>query len=367
MKNIMYISILGMRIDVAALVAGAIVVFSTGDAMAHGAVGVPIARQYQCRLDGGYDYPPDGSGIHADGCRTTYQRGYNSSYPFLQWNEVAANPEGQGSNQQELEMAVPNGLLCAGGDPKKAGLDLAPAALWPKTTVTPKQGKIEVRWDNTQAHNPAVMRIYLSKQSYDLSQPLKWSDLDKIYEASAPEPDPAHGEGHLPGVTTFYHLSVPIPRDRHGPAVLFSYWQRIDSSNEGFFNCSDINIVRAETEGGFPWIDAARYVDLGFSPKIGESVRFRVMGGSARGDEVVDVQHTITARNLSPMIWAQELANILNSQYGAVVQIGVRSGNYIQYVEGDLTVNRVWLKPGYSSAMNIVGGVLPAARKQRPR
>ncbi len=213
------------------------------EASAHGAIGTPIARQYQCRLEGGYWDPADGSGIQHTDCRAAYQNGGNSAYPFTQWNEFSANPIGQGDDLEKLQQAVPDGLLCAGGDKKKSGIDV-PAVAWRKTRVTPVGGKIDVTWENTQSHTPSVMRIYLSKPGYNPQQPLRWADLDKIYDAPAPAPQPANGGGHLPGtVTSFYKLSVPLPAGRTGDAVLYSYWQRRDAGNEGFFNCSDITIL----------------------------------------------------------------------------------------------------------------------------
>lgn len=324
------------------------------EAVAHGAVGVPIARQYQCRLERGYDYPADGSGIPHEDCRAAFLQGGNSVFPFQQWNEVAANPAGMGENDEDVRRAVPDGLICAAGDSRKVGLDNAPAAVWRKTRVVPKDGKIELRWDNTQAHVPAVMREYLSKPSYDPSRPLRWSDLDKIYEISAPNPEPANGGGRLPDVTTFTRYNVPIPAGRKGDAVLVSYWQRRDAGNEGFFNCSDITIASDTGEPGFPWIDSNPYLESGFTPNVGDAVRFRVMGGNARGTEVVDVQHPITGANVQPQIWARELADTLNQRHGSYVQIGVRAGNDIHYNATDLVANRIWLKQGYSSAMSIV-------------
>lgn len=329
------------------------------DATAHGAVSVPIARQYQCRLEGGYDWPQDGSGITHPDCRMAYQSAGNSPFAFQQWNEISANPQGWGDNQQELEKAVPNGLICSAGDRRKAGLDLAPSSIWRKTQVVPANGKIEVRWDGTQAHNPARMRVYLSKPSYNPSQPLHWTDLEKIYDEPAPAPEPANGGGRLSNVTTFYRLNVPVPAGRTGGAVLVSYWQRQDSGNEGFFNCSDITIGTGTIDPGFPWLDSAPYLESGFAPKVGDTVRFRVMGGSARGAEVVDVHHPITETNHPPTVWAKELADDLNRRYNSYVQIGVRSGNEIQYNAADLAANRIWLKSGYSSAMGIIDGPEP--------
>ena len=335
-------------------------------AVAHGAVGVPISRQYQCRLEGGY-YSGNPSQIPSTDCRQAYIEGGamgGGVYPFEQWNEVSAIIHGWGNNQAELEKAVPDELVCAAGDPRKAGLDRTPATLWRKTKVTPKDGKIDVVWENTQDHNPAIMRVYISKPSYDPSRALRWADLQKIYEEPAPTPIPAHGEGHLPGdIQTFYVLRVPIPANRTGDAVLVSYWQRTDTGYEGFLNCSDVTIETDEGNPGFPWFQERLYLPHGFAPKVDDLVRFRVMGGSPKGLEVVDLYHPITPQNLQPAIWARELAGKLNTQHQQYVQIGVRAGDTIHYDADHLEKNSVWLKANYSSAMSIIPGTPPEPGK----
>ncbi|CAJ3072059.1 chitin binding domain-containing protein [Burkholderia pseudomallei] len=326
------------------------------NADAHGAVGFPIARQYQCRLEGGYWDPPNGSAIPHDDCRAAYRAGNNSAYPFTQWNEVSANPVGQGNDLAQLKAAVPDGLLCAGGDTSKAGLDKAPASVWRKTQLTPNNGHIELQWENTTAHNPARMRVFISKPSYDPSRPLRWDDLQQIYDAPAPAPVPANGAGHLPGsIQSFYKLDVTLPAGRTGDAVLYSYWQRIDAGNEGFFNCSDVTIAADERASGFPWVAARAFVEPGIAPRAGQQVRFRVMINDARGAEVVDVRQPITPYNAERSVWAKQIADQVNGRYGNIAKIGVRSGNTIYFDATNLDANKVWLQPNYSSALSIVG------------
>ncbi|PXX21588.1 MULTISPECIES: lytic polysaccharide monooxygenase [Burkholderia] len=324
------------------------------EAAAHGAVGFPIARQYECRLS--EDYWNGAGGIKHDDCRAAYVAAGNSPYPFQQWNEVSANPVGQGENVADLMKAVPDGLLCAGGDREKRGLDTA--TNWRKTRVVPRNGRIDVIWENTQYHNPARMRIYISKPSYVPARAsLRWEDLQTIYDQDAPEPTPANGGGHLPGtIGTFYHLSVPIPPGRTGDAVIYSYWQRKDAGNEGFFNCSDVTIAPDEGSSGFPWVENGAYPGSEMQPAAYQQVRFRVMGGGARGAEVVDLHYPITTRNSDAKVWATELAIRLNSQYAEYVRIGVRSAGTISFDSKNIAANKVWLKAGYSSAMSIVGG-----------
>ncbi|SMF98991.1 lytic polysaccharide monooxygenase [Burkholderia singularis] len=325
-------------------------------ANAHGAVGFPIARQYQCHLDGGYWDPPDGSGIPYEDCRTAFRAGNNSAYPFTQWNEVSANPVGQGNDLTKLKAAVPDGTLCAGGDPAKVGLDKAPTALWRKTQLTPINGHVELVWENTTSHNPARMRVFISNPSYDPAQPLRWSDLTQIYDAPAPAPIPANGAGHLPGtISSFYKLDVTLPPGRTGDAVLYSYWQRIDPGNEGFFNCSDVTIAADSHASGFQWIAARNFVESSLTPREGEQVRFRVMSNDARGTEVVDIRVPISSANANRSVWAKQLADQVNSRYGQFARIGVRSGNTIAFDSTNIGANKVWLSPNHASAIEIVG------------
>lgn len=210
------------------------------DAQAHGAVASPIARQYQCFKEGGYHWPPDGSQIPGIDCRQAYLAvggGSEGSWPYQQWHEVAANPKDKGDTLEKVKAAVPDGLLCAGGDARKRGLDQV-ASPWRATVVTPDaDGMIEVVWDLAQSHNPAWLRVFLSSPDYDATRPLTWDDLQEVHHDDAPAPEP--GQPY-----PVYRIKVPVPEGRVGRAVLYNYWQRDDGGNEGFFNCSDIDIQR---------------------------------------------------------------------------------------------------------------------------
>ncbi|WP_337995261.1 lytic polysaccharide monooxygenase [Burkholderia sp. FERM BP-3421] len=321
-------------------------------AAAHGAVGYPIARQYQCRIEEGYWYPENGSAIPHDDCRAAFRAGNQSAYPFTQWNEVSANPVGQGNDLAKLKEAVPDGQLCAGGDRSKAGLDV-PAAQWRKTRLVPRNGHVELVWENTQSHNPARMRIFISKPQYNAAAPLRWDDLQQIYDAPAPKPIAANGAGHMSSVTSLYKLDVTLPPGRTGDAVIYSYWQRMDAGNEGFFNCSDVSISTDENTASFPWQEDRALVEAGFKPRAGQQVRFRVLGG-AQGEEQIDLRVPITTRNADPAVWSRQLNDLL-AHYGNTVKIGKRSGNAVEFDAKEPAANKVWLKPNTSSALSIIG------------
>ncbi|MFK3846130.1 lytic polysaccharide monooxygenase [Stenotrophomonas sp. NPDC078853] len=233
MKRSAGTSAFSMLLTVAAAMGGGL---APWDAHAHGAPASPIARQYLCFKERGYDWPADGSKIPSADCRQAY-REVMDAWPFQQWNEVSANPQDKGDTLEKVKAAVPDGLLCAGGDVRKRGLDQASQAWRAQPVTTDAQGQLEVVWDLTQAHNPSWMRVFLSKPSYDGSRALRWDDLEEIYNEAAPPPVPG-----TPLPT--YTFNVPIPADRAGRAVLYHYWQRDDSGNEGFFSCTDIDIQR---------------------------------------------------------------------------------------------------------------------------
>ncbi|KAI8067100.1 chitin binding domain-containing protein [Gongronella butleri] len=209
---------------------------------AHGALGFPLARQYGCEIDGGYWWPDDGSGIKNAGCRAAYKAGPsgNAWYPFTQWNEFSANPSNPDS-MASVQAAVPDGLLCAGGDANKKGIDVPQDSGWNKTVITPSSGSFGLRWELTASHNPSTMHIYISKTSYDPSKALTWDDLDLLLTRTTPNPIPANGTGLVGSVTSFYKFDVPL-NGRTGDAIIFAYWQRQDAGHEGFFNCADVTI-----------------------------------------------------------------------------------------------------------------------------
>lgn len=66
------------------------------------------------------------------GCRASLQ--ISQQYPFVQWPEVAANPE-HPDDDQSVKLAVPDGSLCAAGDKRKIGLDAPQNAGWKMTDV----------------------------------------------------------------------------------------------------------------------------------------------------------------------------------------------------------------------------------------
>jgi len=78
-------------------------------------------------------------------------------------------------------------------------------------------------------HDPSFFKAYITKDGYDPTQPLKWSDLVLI---------PGGETAALNGFDYFMTLNFPARVGRH---VLYVVWQRIDPANEAFFSTSDLD------------------------------------------------------------------------------------------------------------------------------
>lgn len=70
---------------------------------------------------------------------------------------------------------IPDGKLCSVGRANLAGMDLNRTD-WPATKVSP--GSAQFIWTITAAHKTKYFRYYITRQGHDLTQPLKWDDLE---------------------------------------------------------------------------------------------------------------------------------------------------------------------------------------------
>ncbi len=139
---------------------------------------------------------------------------------FYDWNEVNI-PDAAGRHRQ----IIPDGKLCSAGRDKYKGLDL-PRTDWPATAM--KAGPHTFRYRATAPHK-GTFELYLTKDGYDPSKPLTWSDLEP--EPFAKATDPALEDGG-------YVIEGTVPK-RSGRQLVYSIWQRSDSP-EAFYSCSDV-------------------------------------------------------------------------------------------------------------------------------
>ncbi|HFK7188236.1 lytic polysaccharide monooxygenase [Serratia odorifera] len=349
-----------------AVIGGALAAFTilSNDAYAHGAVSYPISRQYQCYKDGGFWGGSEA--VPNPGCRESVV--ISGAYPFQQWNEVAANPNPR-SDPAAIRKAVPDGTLCAAGDPKKKGLDTPQNKGWRLTQLSAGE-KIDLTWAATAPHNPARLTVYITKKGIDYgSRALRWSDLDldkPLYDGQMPQPNRNMSPAE-------YRIPIKIPEDRNGKAVIYSIWQREDAGNEGFFNCSDVNILgKGDAEQpvnpGDEWIEEKPFItkaDID-ALAVGDTVQFRVLGrNKVSGIEAFTVKVLVTDKNISGQHWAEELANRINEEHATIAMIGVHGNGGIHFDPGNIFENLVWLKNrDHSSAFTIISGEKPGAEEK---
>ncbi|MBY8852847.1 lytic polysaccharide monooxygenase, partial [Saccharothrix sp. MB29] len=82
---------------------------------------------------------------------------------------------------------------------------------------------------NAWAPHPGTWDQYVTKDGFDVTQPLKWSDLEPVPFDSITNPPLGSGE---------YSWNGTLP-NKSGRHVIYSIWQRSDSP-EAFYSCSDV-------------------------------------------------------------------------------------------------------------------------------
>ncbi len=306
-------------------------------ANAHGYTDFPKARQQFCADDGGYWWPDDGSAIPNLGCRAAFLK--SGTFQFVQSIEFSKNVADY-ENIAAVKAAIPDGSLCASGDSAKRGIDV-PSPHWQRTDIQlDANGEFEFLFYAATPHNPSFWEFYLTKPSYDASQPLKWSDLELV---------DSHANVSVTkvGGRNMYKMQVSLPVDRDGDAILYTRWQRRDPAGEGFYNCSDITIKNVTTPPD-EWNDKGFYVQKGDEANIGDEIWFRVF--TPQGNEKVFEKLKITESNQSIEAWSEELANSVNQKHANAVKLGVKDAQQqVVYDARDPYANKVWLTSSQES------------------
>ncbi|WP_393099486.1 lytic polysaccharide monooxygenase [Streptomyces sp. LN325] len=190
----------------------ALTALAAAPASAHGSMGDPVSRVFQCYAEG-----PESPRSAA--CKAAVAAG--GTQALYDWNGIRIG-DATGRHQQR----VPDGKLCSAGNAEFKGLDLARAD-WPATAVS--AGAYTFRYRVTAPHK-GTFNVYLTKDGYDPSKPLTWGDLDLAHPV-ATKTDPAATNG-------YYTFSGTLPK-RSGKQLLYAVWQRSDSP-EAFYSCSDV-------------------------------------------------------------------------------------------------------------------------------
>jgi predicted carbohydrate-binding protein with CBM5 and CBM33 domain len=211
------------------LAAGVGAVVLPGAAQAHGAIQVPGSRTWLCYQDG---RNPSTGAIEPKNAACAAAVAKNGPNALYNWFAVLRS-DGAGRTSG----FIPDAQLCSGGTGGPydfTGFNLARND-WPETHLT--AGKtIEVKYNNWARH-PGTFYLYVTKDGYDPTQPLKWSDLESTPFSTATNPAEIGGPGTDDG---HYYWNATLPSGKSGKHVIYSVWSRSDSQ-ETFYGCSDVN------------------------------------------------------------------------------------------------------------------------------
>ncbi|MFE4589882.1 lytic polysaccharide monooxygenase auxiliary activity family 9 protein [Streptomyces laurentii] len=197
---------------VAASAAAALTALTPTVAQAHGAVFNPVSRIAACYAEG-----PETPKSQV--CKDLVAD--SGTQPLYDWNEVnIANADG---NHKAL---IPDGKLCSANREKYRALDWARSD-WPATAVSAGTYGFKIR---VTAPHSGTMTMYVTKQGFDPTKPLKWSDLD-------PTPAAVYNTTRT-SADGYYAFNGNLP-SRTGRHIVYMVWQRNDSP-EAFYSCSDV-------------------------------------------------------------------------------------------------------------------------------
>ncbi|MFJ9648165.1 lytic polysaccharide monooxygenase [Streptomyces sp. NPDC101206] len=207
------------RIAAAGVAPLAVAVSAAVPAAAHGSMTDPVSRVAACYAEG-----PESPKSAA--CKAAVAA--SGTQAFYDWNAV--NIADAAGRHRSL---IPSGRLCSAGNDKYRGLDL-PRADWPASPMA--AGPHTFRYKGTAPHR-GTFELYVTKDGYDPSKPLTWSDLEPAPFAKATDPGMQGGD---------YVFSGTVP-NKSGRHLIYSVWQRSDSP-EAFYTCSDV--VFGKDDGG---------------------------------------------------------------------------------------------------------------------
>ncbi|WP_406002360.1 lytic polysaccharide monooxygenase [Streptomyces sp. NBC_00829] len=204
------------RTAAAAVIAGvvpfALTLAAAPAAQAHGAPTDPVSRVAACSSQG--------AARASSACRAAIAA--NGGSAFEEWDNLRV-ADVRGRDRR----FIPDGQLCSAGLDAYRGLDIARRD-WSATPLEP--GRDFTLTYRTTIPHEGTFSLYLTKQGYDPSKPLRWDDLDPRPFAKATDPELRDGA---------YRIRGRIPSGLSGRHVLYTVW-RNSSTPDTYYSCSDV-------------------------------------------------------------------------------------------------------------------------------
>src|SRR3954447_760938 len=206
-----------------------LVTANRGRADAPGALIFPQSRTYVCYkrlVAAGSTLRPDNAA-----CQAAIDASPSGRQPLYDWfGNLISDAAGRTVGY------IPDGHLC-GPTPKYDTYNLARAD-WPASAVKP--GPTTITYSANAGHG-GHWRLWITKDGYDPTQPLKWSDLE---DQPFSRYDIPAGQGGIsvPGVDfPVYQWGATLPA-RTGRHLIYSVWERdAGDSKETFYDCADVD------------------------------------------------------------------------------------------------------------------------------
>jgi len=201
---------------------------TTSPAAAHGAMQVIGSRTWLCYEDAitstGEIVPKNSA------CQAAVAK--SGTTPLYNWFAVGNR---SGATSGGTVGFIPDGKLCSGNSNYYdfSGFDIV-SPNWPKTHLT-AGSTIQIRYNKWAAH-PGTFSLYMTKPTWDPTQPLAWSEINLTPFSTATNPPSVGSPG---SVDSYYYWNATLPAGYTGDQIIYSVWARSDSP-ETFYGCSDV-------------------------------------------------------------------------------------------------------------------------------
>jgi len=201
---------------------------SATPASAHGALLIPGSRTFLCYEDGltstGQIVPQNPA------CQSAVAT--SGTTPLYNWFAVGNR---LGATSGQTVGFIPDGKLCSGNSNYYdfSGFDQANAN-WPLTHVT-AGAAVQIQYNKWAAH-PGTFSLYITKDGWDPTKPLTWSEMESTPFSTSTQPP---STGNAGSVNSYYYWNATLPAGKTGHHIIYSVWARSDST-ETFYGCSDV-------------------------------------------------------------------------------------------------------------------------------